>query len=98
MWNFVFQIKVILIGQIVLIVVGFCYGIKISVYFLLCLNVFDEEESKVNCVIGGVVNVIDGDWFYFLDYYVSEKYRWYCYFLQVIVCFVIFLKILLLIW
>ncbi|MDR8273851.1 hypothetical protein FPK74_21465, partial [Acinetobacter baumannii] len=65
---------------------------------LLCSNVFDEEESKANCVTGGVANVTDGDWLYFLDHYASEKYRRYRYFSQVTACPAILLKISLLIW
>ncbi|MET2881527.1 hypothetical protein ABXW33_19540, partial [Klebsiella pneumoniae] len=61
-------------------------------------NVFDEEESKANCVTGGVANVTDGDWLYFLDHYASEKYRRYRYFSQVTACPAILLKISLLIW
>ncbi|XLF33601.1 hypothetical protein ACJEDR_06620 [Klebsiella pneumoniae] len=63
--NLVFQIETIPTGQIASIAAGFCYGIKISAHSLLCSNVFDEEESKANCVTGGVVNVTDVDWLYF---------------------------------
>ncbi|EQB4853761.1 hypothetical protein ACYK2C_000433, partial [Klebsiella pneumoniae] len=80
------------------IAAGFCYGIKISAHSLLCSNVFDEEESKANCVTGGVVNVTDGDWLYFLDHYASEKYRRYRYFSLVTACPAIHLKISSLIW
>ena len=96
--NLVFQIKAIPTGQIASIAAGFCYGIKISAHSLLCSNVFDEEESKANCVTGGVVNVTDGDWLYFLDHYASEKYRRYRYFSLVTACPAILLKISLLIW
>ncbi|WP_227628506.1 hypothetical protein, partial [Klebsiella pneumoniae] len=70
----------------------------LSAHSLLCSNVFDEEESKANCVTGGVANVTDGDWLYFLDHYASEKYRRYRYFSQVTACPAILLKISLLIW
>ena len=96
--NLVFQIETIPTGQIASIAAGFCYGIKISAHSLLCSNGFDEEESKANCVTGGVVNVTDGDWLYFLDHYASEKYRRYRYFSQVTACPAILLKISSLIW
>ncbi|WP_225368936.1 hypothetical protein, partial [Klebsiella pneumoniae] len=51
-----------------------------------------------NCVTGGVANVTDGDWLYFLDHYASEKYRRYRYFSQVTACPAILLKISSLIW
>ncbi|WP_275341447.1 hypothetical protein, partial [Klebsiella pneumoniae] len=91
-------IQTIPTGQIASIAAGFCYGIKISAHSLLCSNVFDEEESKANCVTGGVANVTDGDWLYFLDHYASENYRRYRYFSQVTACPAILLKISSLIW
>ena len=84
--NLVFQIETIPTGQIASIAAGFCYGIKISAHSLLCSNVFDEKENNANCVTGGVANVTDGDWLYFLDHYASEKYRRYRYFSKETAC------------
>ncbi|MEI0475760.1 MULTISPECIES: hypothetical protein, partial [Klebsiella] len=73
-----------------------------SLWDALRMNMMISYQELVrtfpNCVTGGVANVTDGDWLYFLDHYASEKYRRYRYFSQVTACPAILLKISLLIW